>query len=458
MQLFQHTQRLITPALMLAFSFMAPIGQAKPPPPIYDGPPPVIYDGRKPKPAPLQDEPYQPDIAAFAQAYQNANEPSMLVLVGRDTRTYDQLGATATGIRSDASDKVIGGHLNLIDAEGNALKLTSDIQELLLLNPDVDLLDVSALTEADRRDVKLLEAQGDLQAVELMATKLNAELVLLVRLIESDAVSSKGARYRVLVETLDVPRGRKIGGFSFDWRQGTDSRSIKRYASAVTQKFMDQFIRAKAYATADGAPRKYDVRFLGLESVEQMRIARDAFANVKGVSKVRTRGMSSAQGTSIGNLQVTFAGDPIDLVYDAKQTLATKLGMTPQATDMQSGTITFKVGQPAFRIELQGLPDNVEAQQVREKLKEIKGLNYVIDRGTMTVRGSGETIAAWSAEYGGNPIALAQQAALQIGEFIKQPLMSDVQYDPASGSTLIVLSVEGFGGLDEVEPGATGSQ
>jgi len=433
---------LLIVALALAFSLTAFIGQAKPPPPTIDGPPPPTHDTRKPKPAPLDDRPQPPDVLGFAEAYANANEPPVLVIVGRDTRTYDQLGATATGLRSDASDRVIGGQLNLIDAEANALKLAGDIEELLLATPDMDLIDVSALTEADRREVKLLEMQGELDAVDLLATKVNAELVLLVRLIDTAVVQDKGARYRVVVEALDVPRGRKIGGFTFDWMLGTDSRTIKRYATAITRKFMDQFTRAKSFATPDGAPRKYTVKFIGLDSIEQMRVARDAFRGVRGVTRVRTRGMSAAQGTSVGTLDVSFAGDPLNLVFDAKQTIGEELGMAPQASDMQSGTITFKAGQPAYRIELQGVPEGVDPDAVREQLEAIKGLSGVTDRGLILVRTTGDRIAAWSAEYGGNPIVLAQQATDRVGAMVDRPIASDVQYDPRTGASVIVLSVE----------------
>ena len=448
MQFTQHARKLVLFSLTLAMMLTASFSEAKPPPPTSGGPTPPAHTGSKPKPKPIDTTPKGPDRARFAQAYERADEPSMLVLVGRDTRTFEKLGTTATGSRSANSTKVIGGELNLIDVEGNAQKLHADIESILLENPDVDLLDLSALTEVDRREAALLKMDGDNKAVDLLATKLNAEIVLLVRLIDTPAVRAKGARYRVILETIDVPRGRKIGSYSFDWMQGTDSRTVRAYATAITRKFMDQFINVKLRGGADGAPRKYTVKFIGLDDAMKLRAARDAFKLADGVSKARTRGMSKAGGTSVGELQVTFAGDPLDLVFDVNTAMSKSLGMVADASDIQAGTITFKVGKlqavaaPPFKIVVQGVSKADEAVAIREKLKLIPGISEVTDQGMVTPPG-GVPQAVWTSRYFGQPLDLAQQASGAVSEVTGGSVNSEVTFDPAARMSVVTLMVTG---------------
>lgn len=354
MNAFQHRRpfcRFFSTPLALAIAVTASSAQSQQlkPDPLPIEPPPIAlgYSTAKPDPLPIQFAELGPDLYAFSQAYAAAGEPRMLVIVGRDTRTFDQRGAVVTGLRSDASEKVVGGDLNLIDNEANAMKLQADLESLLLRTPGMDLVDVDALTEADRRTVQLLLGQGQGRAVDALASKLNAEVVLLVRMIDSEAVRAKGARYRVVVDAVETSRGRKLGVLSFDWLLGTDSRTIKRYAHEIGRVFMEDFAASTQLARptvlqpAIDAPRRVSVRLVGLTSAEQLRAARNALSVVAGVSGVRTRGMSASGGVLVATVDVTFAGDSIDLALDATSLLAQRHGLVLEATDVQSGVLTL---------------------------------------------------------------------------------------------------------------------
>ncbi len=429
----QHARSVVFATFMVLLLGIS-VGQAKPPPAASDGSTPGTHIGAKAKPQPLDTTPKGPDLDAFAQAYERANQPPILVLVGRDTRIYQTPGQSATGIRSDIVGSVTGGHLNLIDAEGNALKLHGDIEEMLLHIPDVELLNLDALAESDRREVALLQEQDEYRAVDLLATKLNAELVLLVKLIDTHAVHDKGARYRVLVETIDVPRGRKIGGFTFDWMQDTDSITIKRYANEIARKFMEQFVRAKQRGGEAGAARKFTVKFIGLEEANQMRSARDAFKRVDGVSKVLTRGMSKAGGDSVATLEVTYAGDPLDLVFDVQDEMTKTLGMAADASDVQAGTITFKATSilpdinPNYVIRVIGVDQASDAVQIRKQFLAITGVTSVIDQGLPSMR-DGKLRGEWRVVYNGQPLDLLEQTTASVRDVTGELVQSELIYE-----------------------------
>lgn len=293
----------------------------------------------------------EPDIELFAEAYQRAGEPTILVLTGIDNRpaairyrsNTDDLkaeGRTATGI-PNTNEHYIGSHLALFDTTGDSTKLRGDIEEVLLQNLDIDLVNIDALTERDRREVRLLQQRDENGAIALLAEKVNAEVVLLVRMLNTPAVEDRGALYRVTVEVLDVPRGRKIGGFTFDWTQGADGIMIKRYGQQIARKFIDQFAAWYARGNDESAARRYTIRLIGLGDVKQLVEAKRAFAGIPGVIRVKERGFTTDGETSVGTLDLRTTGSPLELMVELQETARETLGLEIDATDGSSGTITL---------------------------------------------------------------------------------------------------------------------
>lgn len=191
--------------VLIGACLVGPVVASKAPPP-----------RRQPSPAELG-----PDVGRFARAYERANEPVMLVLVGLvdpGVAGVNRVEQTATGSPQGnrVEPRYAGARIKLFDPTGDTTKLRSDIEQILLRNPDVELVSPDALAEADRREVRLLQLRDEREAIRLLATKVNAELTLIVRMLDTPQVRARGANYRVDVELLDVVRGRKIGGFGRD--------------------------------------------------------------------------------------------------------------------------------------------------------------------------------------------------------------------------------------------------
>ncbi len=312
---------------------------------------PPSFAQRKPDAPPLQPDEVAnaPDMALFEEAYERAGEPTFLVICGIENKPLQVAveGRFETGAEQQAATGTIAGNrhigagIALFDPAGDSVKLKADIEETLLQNAVIDLVSLDALAERDRREVQLLQARNEKRAVNLLASKLNAEIVLLVRMLNTQLVRERGAIYRVTVEILDVPRGRKIGGFAFDWKGGVDSVAIKKYALQITRKAISQFAAWYARGDSQGAARRYTVRMVGLSNVGQLVKAQRAFENIQGVTGIKTDGFSSDKKTSVGTLTLRYTGRPIELLYELQETAGKELGMKVDGTDGASGTVTL---------------------------------------------------------------------------------------------------------------------
>ena len=304
----------------------------------------------QPRPDPPRVDPQAsaPDIDLFAEAYERAGEPTLLVLVGREASTGPRRSQEPVATRAPAPDRYVGGGMNLLDRAGDAAQLRLEIERLLRQRPGVELVSLDALNEQTRREVAMLNLRDESRAVRLISQEINAELVLVIRMLESGQVAERGARYRVSVEVLDVPRGRSIGGFGFDWTRGTDGPTIKAYAEQVTRKFIEQLAHWYVRDGDEGPARRYTVRLTGIEGVEQLVEARNAFEQIDQVQRVRDGGMSSDGLETVASLTIDHIGRPLDLVFGLQQAARDTLDMQIDATDGSSGTITL-VARPQPR-------------------------------------------------------------------------------------------------------------
>jgi hypothetical protein len=69
--------------------------------------------------------------------------------------------------------------------------------------------------------------------------------------------------------------------------------------------------------------------------------ARDGFRKIDGITKVRTGGLSAANGQSVATLTISYQGEMLDLVYDLQEKAADLLDMKIDATDAATGTLTL---------------------------------------------------------------------------------------------------------------------
>lgn len=300
----------------------------------------------------------------FKKAYQRAGEPTMLVIVGvqnegdrvfvprasrnvNDTRELNgQQGEQVIGQLS--SNRYTGRGLNLFDASAVSTSFQAGIEEILLKNNDIDLVNLDALAERDRREIQLLQLNNEPAAVRLLAQKVNAELVILVRMIQTEQVLQQGANYRVIVDMVDSTTGRKIGGFGFDWERGTDGRMIKRYAEAVTNKLIYQF--SDWYQGDFGAKEKrYGLKVVGLKNTENVMAVSELLKGTPGVTYVKVHSFTTSSETTITQFRIKSRSSVMELMFHLKGE-AGKLGLTLEGIDGTGSSILMRATGEAKKV------------------------------------------------------------------------------------------------------------
>lgn len=280
----------------------------------------VASGAQKSDPKPIDQSPKRPDVAGFAEAYERANEPQMIVICGVVT------GGPRAGERNLAN----------FDPEADSDALRRRIEENLL-EARVELIEQSSLDAVKRRELNLLAQQDEGRVIEALKEKFDADIAIKVEMQPRGG----DAKYRVTVDTLSITRSRKIGTFSFDWEQGDDARSVKAYGDAVSRKVIEQFIKFYAPGDRGGAVMRYTVLLVGIEDNRAIRDASRALERINGVSKVRVRGNTDAGGRKATTLEVQYAGQMFDLATDLEEVASDLLKMRVNGTDSNAGTITL---------------------------------------------------------------------------------------------------------------------
>jgi hypothetical protein len=292
--------------------------------------------GDKPNPPPLP-PPKGFDPSAYQKVYDAVNEPRVLVICGRDIRAVR--GAAGERQLPVASghvqpDQYAGNNIELFDNTGDAAVLKNEIEDILS-HTDTRLVNLSALEEKDRREANLMKQRGMDDVVQLLGTKVNAEVVFTLRMLPG---TSPVVPYRVITETVNVTNGHKIGGFSFDWKGGVDAVHIKTYAGAISEKWMRQF--ADYYTRPKHRAAEYVIRLVGVGEVSQLRKARDVFRKISGMKHVDDPELEKAVN-SIATFDVRYEGSPMDLASDLQDAATKELQLTIDAVDTSKGALTL---------------------------------------------------------------------------------------------------------------------
>lgn len=280
---------------------------------------------RKPDPPSYQQgQSYAPDLDRFADAYERAGSPTIAVVVEIASSVKDAVGE--------------GPLVRLFDTTGDSYLLRSAIEEQLRLVPDVDLVNVEILRAMDKRDVELLRLGDEREAMELLGTRLGADSLLVVRL----QPTGQDALYRVVVESLDVARGRTLDTFPFDWEEGADAVTIKEYARAITRRYVEGFDRAFS-SGRDGTARRFTLKLVGISDLADLKHATELIEDVPGVDRVKVsqRQANPSANEAVSELTVTFRGSAFDLAYEVQQAARQGLDMDVSDTDVTAGTITL---------------------------------------------------------------------------------------------------------------------
>lgn len=260
---------------------------------------------RGPPPRKEHAQPSGPDLQTWADAYDRAREPSILVLVG-----------WATG---DITSGGVGEGVLNRDATGFAQSLRSEFERSLMAGEILpDFIDQEALNNAMQRLGNILEQGHEDEAIRLLANHVGADLVILFELYGRAGSPPN----RVTGRVLDMNRGRVIVRFpSFEWQLDTDAPSVRRYAGAFAERFVEDFNRAIDQS------RQYTMNLLGVREIDTLDTIRNQVEKVPGVMSVRHRRSSRTNdggvggGESVYTLNVTYDDDALRLAMRTKRVI-----------------------------------------------------------------------------------------------------------------------------------------
>lgn len=273
------------------------------------------------------------DLKAFEDAYDAAGEPRILVAVGA-TNTPKALGELLLGMFAP-------------EDFGHAQALSRSIEEQLLKSNNVELVDPNLIQASVQRERAILAGQNETAVLKTLNTSLNADLILMIQLVRDRDVLGRGGQFRVMVDSIDVARGRRLTTFTFDWMQATDAGTIKAYAEQITRKFVDQY--AHAMRRGDNS---YNLLVMGLADVAQLRDYQKALEKNDNVTNVRSRGFSRTttssenrgKATNVGQLRVRFTGSPLDLTDVISTAAQDSLSRKVTISTAESGIIHVRLG------------------------------------------------------------------------------------------------------------------
>lgn len=236
--------------LLLAVSVTVPtFGQKKPPPSVESSEPAANNGGTK-APPPTQGKIYAPSeqlIEEFRDAVEKDNFPKVLMLVRQAPLMLDQANESVTGSDAAGADPVSSGapptplivdHTGITEVLENALGVY--LQEGFDEFVDPSSLETDELAEIIHNNTSRNEIDG----LTAIAQKLDAEVVIYIRFLELHPAerSQNNERFRCTAEIKHLRRltSRKVT--PFDWDGPIDVRNARRYAGALAEEFMKQYI------------------------------------------------------------------------------------------------------------------------------------------------------------------------------------------------------------------------
>lgn len=277
-----------------------------------------------------------PDVEAFKKAYENAGEPPIMIVTGRNSDLLSFGDFVGKALLTD------------IGNSPDAMAMERSVQEVLLQNADLDLVDPSAAAIAELRNDKVLEGQNEARILELVRNKMRCDFILSIQLVDSADVKARGGLYRVTVDGMDLVRGRKVTTFAFDWMRGNDAATVKLYAQQVARKFIEQYGAAKSTDVTT-----YTLLAMNLPEARDLIAFRRALEDVRGVDSVRDRGVKRGTTASnnrgrvetIAEFRVKYAGSQLELSEAVLDAAKKALDREVTLTDSEAGQVMVRFGR-----------------------------------------------------------------------------------------------------------------
>lgn len=262
----------------------------------------------------------KPDLVGWAEAYERAGRPRILVVAAETTSQF-------APFTLDAMSK-------LKDPSGIPSKLRIGFEEVINdPQADIELVDTAALVHAADRLGGTMRDSGGQDIARALGRELTADLAIVIRIVPSQS----GHAFTVFFESVSLSRARAGMRFQFDWKGGTDVPNVKANMRQVARKFIDDYIDRNDH------PQRITVRFFGLNDPEMIGHAKKVLETLEGAKTVRTRGTGNeaspfgGRTASYTNFEVTFDNgadtDPTTLILGINR--AFKRGMDSIVTVRQ---------------------------------------------------------------------------------------------------------------------------
>jgi hypothetical protein len=231
----------------------------------------------------------------------------------------------------------VGVDLSLYDETGLSYQIASGIKVWLLKNPDVEVRNMAAASDLDRRDAAILAQNDELGAIDLLAQKIQAELIFYAKI--SVAPAGTDAKYKLSCTLINARRGTEIASEAFDWKLPLTGENVRVVTGALTAAFLESYIN---WVTDRKAPA-YDLVLTGFDNEDQVEKLRDTVSSMSGVAGRVTFRTSGNLEARVVSLKVPFDGTADDLYFSMRKRIRDKAQLDISSFDLQGGRMLLKV-------------------------------------------------------------------------------------------------------------------
>lgn len=308
--------------------------------------PPVTASQREAEQTVVPDE----TVAAFKAAYKKSGRPKLLFLVGIDRRAGvagSAVGGGAVG-GGAINGPGVGENLSLFDDTGITEALSTGIGAIINDDGRVRMVDLEALADKDKRDVKTM-AQNDAEAaIDTLAQRVNADLVFYIKFTPTPprARGVNDVAYRCICELKDLNQATKMPLTPFDWDGPLDNQNARRYSAALARLLCERY--AKMVAAGAGS-KDITIKIIELADDGVANKLKKLIRKIDGVDPtVDMTVASSAEGGTEATYTVQVdGGDASDVQESLVQDAKDKLNLQLVVLNQGKGSITLRAGTVA---------------------------------------------------------------------------------------------------------------
>lgn len=271
-------------------------------------------------------------VDAFRVAYEEDDFPRWLTVVGVDARAFG----------GDADHRNIAGQdspILFFDPTGISDMLQTRLNFWLKKNRGLDLLNLSEMSDADRRRAN---GAGEVDAeagLEMLADRVRADLVLYmeIRAVPDDLRGEGEGLLVVTTQLRDRRTQRSVFEDSFRWDGRADVRYMNFLAVKTLERLLPEYID---WVENRPAHSPVELAIYGLTDAQQLEI-RGILSEFNGIAG-RVRSDVQRRGeTTLTNLSFRYRGDIAALLVRLNRVTAEDLGIEFRTLDFRENSATL---------------------------------------------------------------------------------------------------------------------